>query len=331
MLISLPRNLDETYRRMVESIPIEIKSDAARLLQALVHSKRPLKLAEAKEVIATQIENDSQGFDVNRRLYSDENVLAYCPGLVTVVRARDKELHLAHLSVKEYLLRESQFKITTAGIPILRMCLTYLTDISSSHREMKRGFPMGRYAAEIWTGYAVLAQSSEAIVRATVRFLENKATFQRWARLYQADRNWEDDPGPPCGPGLYYACFDGLIAAAQNLLGNGADANVQGGRYRNALQAALEGGHLEIVKFLLDKGADVNEKGGEYGDALHAALERGYDEIVQLLLDKGADVNAQGDRYGNALQAAPSWGPSRDCPTDSNKECHYIAFKADPL
>lgn len=59
-LSSLPLNLNETYRRRIASILTEIKNDAILLLQFPVHSKRPLKLAEAKEVIATQIENESQ-------------------------------------------------------------------------------------------------------------------------------------------------------------------------------------------------------------------------------------------------------------------------------
>ncbi|OCK72824.1 hypothetical protein K432DRAFT_278319, partial [Lepidopterella palustris CBS 459.81] len=55
---------------------------------------------------------------------------------------------------------------------------------------------------------------------------------------------------------------------------------------------------------LLDKGADVNAQGGEYGNALYAASDRDHEQVVRLLLDKGADVNAQGGEYGNALQAA---------------------------
>lgn len=106
-LASLPLNLNETYQRMIASIPTELEKDAIRLLQFLVHSKRPLKLAEAKEVIATQIENDSRGFDIKRRLFCETDVLDYCPSLVTVVHAADKELHLAHFSVKEYLLGEN--------------------------------------------------------------------------------------------------------------------------------------------------------------------------------------------------------------------------------
>ena len=68
----------------------------------------------------------------------------------------------------------------------------------------------------------------------------------------------------------------------------------------NALQAA-SGGHTDMVKLLLDKGADVNLQGGYYGNALQSASHKGNLEIVKSLLDKGADVNAQGGHHGTAL------------------------------
>ncbi|KAK9438543.1 Pfs, NACHT and Ankyrin domain protein [Metarhizium brunneum] len=252
---SLPRNLEETYRRMIQRIPTELKNDAMRLLQFLVYSKGPLKLAEVKEVIATQIEHEPRGFDAKRRRFCETEVLSYCPSLVTVVHATDKELHLAHFSVKEYLFGEDQFNSTTASISITTTCLTYLTDMNGSHDEIKWDFPMARCAAEVWTGHAALAQASEDIVRATVRFLEKEATVQRWARLYQADRDWDSDPGPPRGSRLYYACFIGLVAPARDLLGKGANVNAQGCYYGNAPQAASRKGHLEIVKLLQGRGA----------------------------------------------------------------------------
>ena len=52
------------------------------------------------------------------------------------------------------------------------------------------------------------------------------------------------------------------------LLEKGAEVNAQGGLYRNALQAASDGGHEAIVKVLLEKGAEVNAQGGVYGNAL---------------------------------------------------------------
>jgi hypothetical protein len=299
----LPSNLYETYRRMIENIPKELEVDAMRLLQFLVYSQRPLKLAEAKEVIATQIEDDSQGFNIKRRLYRETDVLEYCPGLITIVQAANKELHLAHFSVKEYL-RENHYNLTTACISITKTCLTYLTDINGCSAKVNHDFPLARYAAEVWTSYAMLAHDSEDTRRAIFRFLEEEATFQRWARLWQPDRGWATDPGPPLGSRLYYACFVGLIAPARDLVGYGADVNAQGGEYGSALQAASLGGHEEIVKFLMDNGADVNVQGGKYGNALQAASKEGHQEIVNFLVDNGADVNAQGGKYSNALHAA---------------------------
>jgi ankyrin repeat protein len=55
------------------------------------------------------------------------------------------------------------------------------------------------------------------------------------------------------------------------------------------------------VKLLLEKNADVNAQGGDYGNALQAASEGGHEQVVKLLLEKNTDVNAQGRRYSNAL------------------------------
>ncbi|RYP70409.1 hypothetical protein DL769_004971 [Monosporascus sp. CRB-8-3] len=263
----LPQDLKETYKRMLCSIPKDLRNSALRLLQFLVHTHRPLTLPEAVEIIATDIEEDPPCFDPDGRVFREEEVLRHCPSLISIVayghgRTRTtKELHLAHFSVKEYLLRENQFNITTASISITRTCLTYLTDINGSNEEIKQDFPMARYAAEVWTGYAALAQASEDIARAIVRFLEEEVTFQRWARLYQPDRHWDDNPRPPRPPRasrLYYACCIGLIAPARDLISKGADVNARGGLYGNALQAASNRGHQEIVILFLDKGADVN-------------------------------------------------------------------------
>jgi ankyrin repeat protein len=75
---------------------------------------------------------------------------------------------------------------------------------------------------------------------------------------HQADKSFDDDPGPPQASRLYYACLNGLLAPAGDPISKGADVNAPGGYYDNALQAALSLGHQDIVKILLDRGADVN-------------------------------------------------------------------------
>ncbi|KAM5521098.1 hypothetical protein FOXYSP1_14988 [Fusarium oxysporum f. sp. phaseoli] len=308
-LKSLPRDLNETYCRMLKNIPPEYRRGAIRLLQFLVYTKRPLTLAEAIEVIATEIDQEPRGFDVDGRLSLKADILRYCPSLVIIAEVTNyaetvEELHLAHFSVKEYLLKQAQFDLESANIVITRTCLTYLSNIKSKCSTIRSDFPMARYAARYWTEYAVSANTSEDIVRITVSFLRDETTFQRWCRLYQADRRWDNDPGPPRASRLYYACLGGLSWAARDLTTEGADVNSQGGEYGNALQAASLDGNLEVVQLLLDRGADVNAQGGEYGNALQAASFNGNLEVVQLLLDKGANVNVQGGFYGNALQAA---------------------------
>ncbi|KAH6978413.1 hypothetical protein EDB82DRAFT_546596 [Fusarium venenatum] len=287
-LESLPRDLNETYYRMLQDIPSEYKSGAIRLLQFLVYTKRPLTLAEAIEVIATEIDREPLGFDVNGRLCQEADVLRYCPSLVIIAKVTDyagtvEELHLAHFSVKEYLLEQAQFSLENASIAISKTCLTYLNDARSSHSTIRRDFPMARYAAESWMGYAVSAGTSEDIVRTTVSFLRDETTFQRWCRLYQADRWWIDEPGPARASKLYYACLGGLIKAVGNLITEGANVNAKGGNYGNALQAASYEGHREVIQLLLDKGADVNAQGGKYGNALQAASSKGKLEIRERI------------------------------------------------
>ncbi|KAF9780711.1 hypothetical protein IL306_014842, partial [Fusarium sp. DS 682] len=308
-LKSLPRDLNETYSRMLKNIPPEYRRGSIRLLQFLVHTKRPLKVLEAIEVIATQVDQEPRGFDVDGRLCKKRDVLRYCPSLVIIVEVTKsdevvEELHLAHFSVKEYLLEQAQFDLENASIVITRTCLTYLSDVKSKCSTIRSDFPMARYAAEYWMDYAVSSNTSEDIVRITVSFLRDETTFQRWCRLYQADRRWDDKPGPPRASRLYYACLGGLSCAARDLITEGADVKAQGGFYGNALHAASFKGNLEVVQLLLDKGANINAYGGFYSNALYAASFKGNLEVMQLLLDRGADVNAQGGEYGTALQAA---------------------------
>jgi ankyrin repeat protein len=88
----------------------------------------------------------------------------------------------------------------------------------------------------------------------------------------------------------------------------------------NALYAAAEGGHTNIVKLLLDNGATVDTDMGRNGNAFQAAVDGGYEEVVKLLLDGGFDVHTRGRCYmdelgqfrdSNALCAAAEKGHTK--------------------
>ena len=86
-----------------------------------------------------------------------------------------------------------------------------------------------------------------------------------------------------------YDCTSNNEKVVQLLIDKGADVNVQGGYYGNALQAASYRIHELLVQLLVGNGADVNAQGGHYDNALHAANERGHKEVVQLLIKYGAN------------------------------------------
>ncbi|CAI6336391.1 unnamed protein product [Periconia digitata] len=116
---------------------------------------------------------------------------------------------------------------------------------------------------------------------------------------------------------LNLACEEGFEEIVRILLAKGAKTDGVSGTYGTALQAAVDGGHEDIVKQLLDHGADVNAEGTYYLKSVYAhhsdtplcgAAENGFMGIAKLLLKKGAQVNANGGLNGNPLQAAAQGG-----------------------
>src|ERR1700737_3999508 len=100
-LKSLPKTLDDTYARILDSIDKEDNGkDAFKVLQWLAYSAQPLRIEEIVEVIAIDIK-DNHLFDPENRLPDPQDILTICSSMVTIT---DSELRLAHFSVKEYLV-----------------------------------------------------------------------------------------------------------------------------------------------------------------------------------------------------------------------------------
>ncbi|KAF4955647.1 hypothetical protein FSARC_11795 [Fusarium sarcochroum] len=323
----LPKDLKSTYERSMDKIHHLQKCSATRLLQFLVYAKRPLRLSEAIEVIATEMEGTAPRFHTSNRLPIPTDILRYCPSLVEITSvARDEgsiqELHLAHFSVKEFLLDRDECAQPVSDINITQTCLAYLRDIQGSSVQTKIDFPMAAYIADVWIQYAGPAEVSKDVVNQIVRFVKNQTTFQRWVLLRYADHNLEAMSGPVHASVLYEVCLGGLAETAKVLINEGADVNVRGEEYDCPLQAASRGGHRDTVRLLLDHGADVNAQGGAEGNAIQAACAAGHYYVVELLIERGADVNPENGititqkgsiripngRFNNPLDAAAAGG-----------------------
>ena len=107
-------------------------------------------------------------------------------------------------------------------------------------------------------------------------------------------------------PELYVALAHGDIDLIEELLHDGADANMRCPQGAGLLQVAAVFGVLEALEILLDAGADPNAQGGEYGNALQAiaAYDGRRSIALKLLIKAGADVNMKGGKFGHALVAA---------------------------
>jgi ankyrin repeat protein len=323
-LQTLPEGLNETYDRIISSIPEHQQQNAIRILQFLAYSERPMRVEEIVHAIAVHPDK-TPAFDPDNCIPDPNEVTVYCRSLTRIThRTYGKkdvtELQLAHASVKEYLLLQREenpfqdaLRESQARASIVKISLAYLFAASQNNENKDRNQQhlFHYYAAQHWTDHARLAEKhGEAVLGFTSKLFATDTFYKHWLEIYDPDpgrfyrfHGLELLPAP-----IYYASLCGLLRSVNDLIDKGADVNAKGGFFGNALGAASDCGYAEIVQLLLERGADVNAKGGFFGNALGAASARSYTEIVQLLLDRGADINAEGGPCGNALQVASARG-----------------------
>ena len=330
-LKSLPKDLKSTYNEIVQRIDEREMPIAKVILQWLVFGMRPLTVEQLAIIVA--FDSATGTFDFGLQLTHPDDIIQLCSSLV--MQTANKEVQLAHASVKEYFLEKNGLlDPETSHATIAYCCITYMQKSGWN----KFGSPLLEYSAECWPNHynksdrnttlrnnvITLFESNEGILSIWRAFCTNHAAIQLDVReghpVHLAaslglddivedfvKRNFE-------GNGAYGKIIEivtekGYTSILKNLLDHGVHVNVNfGGYFGNALQAASGRGHTDIAKLLLDKGANVNKQGGNFGNALQAASLCGHAEIAKLLLDKGANVNEQGGRFGNALHAASFCG-----------------------
>ncbi|KAL4941531.1 hypothetical protein BDV06DRAFT_179665 [Aspergillus oleicola] len=336
-LRSLPRDLDETYERILCSIDRLYSEDVRRILTVLCLAKRPLTLEELIDAHAVDLEEPPH-LDREGRSYDQDDLIYVCRGLIEVAVIKgngSQETHvarIAHFSVQEYLesdrvlhqkAKEFAVQKDRANIEMAQICLAYLLEPRLSNDSLDAArlteFPLAHFAAMHWYDYYQQATGGNSDIEHLILRLftcEEKA-FMVWVQLHDMDSPWRtsiafelDVKSIPLP--VYYSALLGLETVLIHMRRKGYEMiniiNTKGGWLGNALQAASFEGHENVVQILLAQGAEVNAQGGRYSNALQAASSGGHEEVVQILLARGAEVNAQGGRYSNALQAASYGG-----------------------
>ncbi|CAM9755804.1 unnamed protein product [Hapterophycus canaliculatus] len=104
---------------------------------------------------------------------------------------------------------------------------------------------------------------------------------------------------------LFNAVFYGQLAATQALLAAGAEVKRRDEDIDDsAIFAAVERGHVGILRALLEHEANVEGEIGMPTTPLHVAAQLNNVEAIDVLVEYGADVEAQSDHTGLPLHCA---------------------------
>ncbi|KAK1854840.1 nacht and ankyrin domain protein [Colletotrichum chrysophilum] len=314
VLDSLPQTIQETYRRSIERIPRRYHDKAIRLLQFLVNLDKPLDLMAAVDIVA--VRSDFRKFAPTDRI-RPADIVRLCPNLLSITEGKryhhadpptKSQLHLAHLSVKEYLLHYDCPTFTfiggSASVNIVRTCLSYLLhshptggfDNEKDH-DQQASFPFASYAESVWVGQAAAAEISPEAVSALAVYLEmgswRRHPWHMRKRLENMFQLGDLETG-----NLHFAAGLDLRETAKLLILRGADVGDKEESCMTLLEIASYMDQVEIVQLLLGAGVSPNTKGNTaHGSAFRISCMRGNLRIAKLLAMNGADLcRLEGDK-----------------------------------
>ncbi|HEX5942846.1 MAG TPA: ankyrin repeat domain-containing protein, partial [Anaerolineales bacterium] len=110
------------------------------------------------------------------------------------------------------------------------------------------------------------------------------------------------------GQQLIRAAEQGDIGSVEQLLGLGANVEVQDENGRTALIAAAYENNLPIANLLIQAGADVNKQDNTQQSAYLIATSEGFLELLKVTLQAGADVYSKDSYNGTGLIRAADRG-----------------------
>jgi ankyrin repeat protein len=318
-LDTLPPTLDETYSRILQSIPDEQRDDAIRLLQLLVYSNMELRVGEAVDAIAVDL-SVRPYFDPKNRTPIPSEIILSCSGLVVIERTHvmmDKYwevIQLTHFSVQQYLRSEKVspgwkycMSEDHAMASNAKLCLAYC--FSFPQPCYFRGFvgdlPFASTAAEHWAQHAMHFEAQDHQLYEMMQdfLLSDEASIARYQWIHMEtvrvnlvpERTWYNEKAEPDEflP-LTIASACGLYKSVESLLLSGANPDEFCPVWGTALCAASHRGHYKIIKLLLNHGARPNIRAGraELSIAIRSPSSTKRSEIFYALLQHDADVNA---------------------------------------
>lgn len=311
-LNSLPKDLDETYLRMLEAIPRDDRETAITALQWLAFSNRPLYISELAEASVMDPAQDPP-FDGENRFQDPLHILRIVSDLVSV-DDQNGMVSFGHFTIKEYLLsnrlpesvREFGIRPHLGHKFLLKSCLQYncyVLDRLERNIFPHADYPLLSYSRVEWSKHTSKCVLDTECNELIYKILCSRARYLLWGwRLPDAGFGlilaFSECP-------LFIAVFLNLYDVCSMMLAKGADPNeFPNNRYFDnctLIEQASLNGNEAIASLLIDAGCNVNLGVDDVGQpciskALHLAVCAGKAGLVQLLMDAGADTASFNNR-----------------------------------
>ncbi|KAL9035454.1 MAG: hypothetical protein Q9180_004853 [Flavoplaca navasiana] len=327
-LQSLPKDLDDTYARILKAIDDEGHyAQVFKILQLLIGSNEPVPVDEAAETITIELDNTPQ-VDLDRRLIDSDDVLSMCSALV-ILEKREKDkygknrvLRLAHFSIQEYLLstriREStvshwQMDNILCHLSIARLFIAYILFLEvdsgatpnwpSKHRQLNLEYPLAVTAISRWPEHLSIAENNDVnhVCRdlGSQLFTTHSAAKRSWIMLSIHTHgnfcfNLFTDIDQWVGDfgirrdSLAFTAHHNLPQTTRSLLARGANPDIIVQSRQRCANPAM-------------MFRSPQSYGVSWVTPLTEASRMGHLRVVKALLDNGADVGFQRNGCPNAL------------------------------
>ncbi|KAL5349551.1 hypothetical protein ACLOAV_005846 [Pseudogymnoascus australis] len=341
-----PTGLGHLYDRNWKKIMSLQQSDRTRALSILrwaAFALRPLTVLEITEALLVMDDDSHDNILVNGlpdeidEEYVNSEVKGLCESLVETRGTSPKEsfasmtVHLAHFSVKQYLL----YNMPTSSLlgnrislrsseaiqcnELAKTCLRYINfrNVWQQRVSSKGSFasrPFRDYAAISWHRHIFsVGENYTDVVRLINRlFHPENINWQSWGAWFDSvepSRPTKELNQTRLMSPLYYVSFLGIYDTALYLTEESKfDLNRIGVWHRTPLFAASWKGNIDVVKVLLEHGADVTVANDNRVTPLNTASISGHVDVVKVLLEHKADVTVANDSGWTPLNSASSNG-----------------------
>jgi ankyrin repeat protein len=329
----LPRDMDETYRRILDQInhqDSKLQLLAKNILTWVFYARNPLSIKALVEAVAID-DTCITKQDLQQNAYSIDTIFEVCANLLTVESSIVRPIHY---SVQEYFTNPRNYDGNTtlrylsdkelAYTHLAKCCIWYMLldtfatgpcknetefddRVNDYHLASHSTYYFDHYVIQLDDVSLELKEIIDDLLHGRgptfasilqLRRLRDNASF---SNIDAAFTKFKDDVLPE---DIIYATA--LFESLQLQSINDRWKTIQPPRH--ALHRAAGAGTLNAVARLLKGGqlASVQDDNGI--TPLYYACEAGHIAISQLLVEYRANVNARGGYYESALQAASAGG-----------------------